>query len=383
MVGVGNVAKPEKKSLAKAPERDMRILNVCETAKGGIATYLNLLWKTRGDRQTLKFIVQDTHRTELGADMSVETFAIGRRRALNPFRLALRARKVARTFKPHIVIFHSTFSLPAMALLRVLRIKAKLVYCAHGWAANRYEVFTLKHKIAQLVEGYLAGFSDVVVNISRHDLAYAKRAGYRGNHVVIENAVEDIAEGIGPKTRNKQADIEDQLIRLLFVGRFDRQKGLDVLLEAFSNASKKRSDLVLSVIGDAVLGDSPHAANSQGKITFHGWVDQGEIAAHYGAADILVVPSRWEGFGLIVAEAMRAGTPVLVSDRGNLPDIVQEGQTGYVAPLSVGAFTQALLDLDKETIGNMRPLCRKLYQNRFHQDRFAREIYAMCDGLLK
>ena len=366
-MGTGDI-----RTLSKTRSDGLRVLNVCETAKGGIATYLNLLWKIRSPDQAWRFIVQDTHRSQLATDMPVETFPASHKRARNTYRLLTTARKQARTFRPDIIFFHSTFTLPAMVALRLMRVKAKFVYCAHGWAASRYPSSSVKHRVVKYVERHLVRFSDVVVNISQNDLRFAQKAGYKGRHVVIENAVEDLPNGAPDTPRPK-----DDKIRLLFVGRFDRQKGLDILLKSFNNAVEKRPDLSLSVIGDAVLADLPPDFDNPDNVTFHGWVDNDKIAQHYANADLLVVPSRWEGFGLIVAEAMRSGTPAMVSHRGNLPDIVEPGKTGHVVPLSVDALTEALLSLDKARLSDMRPVCRAVFETRFHQVRFGTELQAL------
>lgn len=366
----------DTRTLSKTGSDGIRILNVCETAKGGIATYLNLLWKIRAPDQAWRFIVQDTHRSQLATDMPVQTFPASRKRVRNSLKLLATARKEARAFHPDIIFFHSTFTLPAMAALRLMRVKAKFVYCAHGWAANRYPSSSLKHHVVKFFEKHLVRFCDVVVNISGNDLRFAQQAGYKGAHIVIENAVEDLPDG-AQEARQTRGD----RINLLFVGRFDRQKGLDILLKSFNNAVEERPDLSLSVIGDAVLADLPPDFENPANVRFHGWIDNDRIAQHYANADLLVVPSRWEGFGLIVAEAMRSGTPAMVSDRGNLPDIVEAGKTGYVVPLSVPALTQALLSLDKAQLSDMRPVCRKVFETRFHQDRFGAELQVLFKEL--
>jgi len=361
----------------EAEFKGLRVLNVCETAKGGIATYINLLWKIHSNDQSMRFIVQDAHRSQLAAEMPVETFFAGKR-ALNPLRLALCTFRSVRAFKPDIIFFHSSFTLPVMAALRLLRVRGRFVYCAHGWAANRYDSSSFKHKVIKFIERHLLRFADAVVNISGHDLRYAQDARYPGTHILIENAVESISLDIVPRTSRT-----DDNIRLLFVGRFDRQKGLDILLSAIEKLAEKRPCITLSIIGDAVLDDATQAFQDSDRITFHGWVEHEMIAAYYANADLLVVPSRWEGFGLVVAEAMRAGTPAFVSDRGNLPDIIQPGRTGYVVPLSVEAFTDALLTLDKASLVQMRPACAETFQKRFHQVRFASEIQALFLRVLK
>jgi glycosyltransferase involved in cell wall biosynthesis len=63
---------------------------------------------------------------------------------------------------------------------------------------------------------------------------------------------------------------------------------------------------------------------------YHGWIGPDEIEAQMNEMDAVVVPSRWEGFGLVVLEAMRCGKPVIVSDRGGLPELVIHGFNGLI-----------------------------------------------------
>jgi glycosyltransferase involved in cell wall biosynthesis len=377
MVGeAGALVKTKSNDMA---DGDIHVLNVCETAKGGIATYLNLLWKINGNGVDHRFIVLDSHRSQLGPDMPVTTFSAGKSRLFNTARIFRAVMQSRRKSRVDIIFFHSTFTLPVMVALRLLRVRDKFVYCPHGWAANRYEEGSTKNRIVKFCEKWMSGFSDVVVNISRHDEKYALQESYRGKHVVIENAVQDL-----PESRDSPADlVQDQAIRLLFVGRFDRQKGLDVLLDAFAKARAKRKSLLLDVVGAGVLRDETLKTHAPKGVVFHGWVGAGEIAEYYARSDLLIVPSRWEGFGLVVAEAMRAGTPVFVSDRGNLPDLVAVQKTGYVAELTCDEFYNILVKLDKTVLRAMRPSCLIEFQARFHQDRFSLELTDLFKDMLK
>lgn len=64
------------------------------------------------------------------------------------------------------------------------------------------------------------------------------------------------------------------------------------------------------------------------KITYLGWLPPEEIPAHYSSADVLVVPSRWEAFGLVAVEAALRGVPTLAADCCSLPEIVLDQRTG-------------------------------------------------------
>ena len=125
---------------------------------------------------------------------------------------------------------------------------------------------------------------------------------------------------------------------ILFVGRLEPLKGLDSLLKAVASLEDP-SSVVLSVVG----GDE----NSQEKarlqtlatrmkmtqsVRFVGSVEQDELPYHYNAADVCVLPSHYESFGLAALEASACGRPVVASDVGGLPTIVNSGKSGYLVP---------------------------------------------------
>lgn len=357
------------------------VTHVCETAKGGIATYLRLVQQVTSSGVVNRAILPDSQQSDLGQVMECTVFADTGRGMRRLWRICRTTLSQVRNVPCDIIFFHSTFTLPVLALLRLVRVPAQYVYCAHGWAALRYPEGSFKRFLAAVVEGKLCGFADAVINISDYDQNYAQKAGYSGMHRLVENAVLECEGETIPAPFNR----DWPQINLLFIGRFDKQKGLDLLLEAFAEARKNRPDLLLHVVGEAVLADGghPELGRQQEGVTFHGWQNPARLQGYYEAADLLVVPSRWEGFGLVVPEALRAGTPVLVSDRGALPGLIDHGITGFVESLSITGFARVMGGLQKSTLHAMRPVCRQHYEERFHSNRFGDELCLLYKELVK
>jgi len=134
---------------------------------------------------------------------------------------------------------------------------------------------------------------------------------------------------------------------LLFVGRIEPLKGIDTLIEAVGILHKEgildRHPFCLAVIG----GDT-HSSREQmtaemerlhamrdslgilDLITFLGKRDQDTLPYYYSAAEVVVVPSHYESFGLVALEAMACGTPVVASETGGLAFLVRDGETGIL-----------------------------------------------------
>ena len=118
--------------------------------------------------------------------------------------------------------------------------------------------------------------------------------------------------------------------RYLFVGRLIERKGLDVLLEAFRHLDLGE----LWIAGDGPLGTTVEAAAAANpRIRFFGYAEGEALADIYRQADVLMVPSLYEPWGLVVHEGLAWGLPVIVTDEvGAGDDLVDPGTNGYVVP---------------------------------------------------
>lgn len=135
---------------------------------------------------------------------------------------------------------------------------------------------------------------------------------------------------------------------LLFLGGLKERKNLFFLLEVLGEVARERTDAHLLVVGSGpLLGPLRRyvaARGQEGTVTFTGYVAERDKVDHYNLADILLFPSSMEGFGLTVAEAMSCRLPVVVSDRGSLPELVVDGDGGFLCdPVDRAAFVRKTL----------------------------------------
>ena len=361
-----------------ADARRIRLLGLCETAQGGVGIYQNLIGGLRDQGFDVHVIAPDQHAWILDEDLPVSRFDRPRRGIGALLRMIATFGSVRRTFRPDICFFHSTFALPALAYARLRGVRGPLIYCAHGWAVRNYAPGSLKGRVVRLIEGRLCGLADVVINVSQAEKSLAEHHGYRGRHIVVDNAVPEAR----PDARGDLfADRPDET-HLLFVGRFDRQKGLDLLLPAFAAAREVRPDLTLHVVGDGVRSGFEVDRDQPG-VQFAGWVPSDRIDDWYRSADALVVPSRWEGLPLVIPEAYRNGTPVLCSTASGMDALVDHGRTGTSFDLTPQAITAALLAFSREDLRSMREAARQRYLDRYRISRLREELAGVLQELVR
>jgi D-inositol-3-phosphate glycosyltransferase len=128
---------------------------------------------------------------------------------------------------------------------------------------------------------------------------------------------------------------------ILFVGRIQRLKGLEVLLRAFGRLNDLDAELLIvggrrgTTHESREISRLQHLATRLGiaeRTRFVGAVPHEELPAYYSAADVSVMPSSYESFGLVAVESLACGTPVVATRVGGLTSIVRDGETGLLVP---------------------------------------------------
>jgi D-inositol-3-phosphate glycosyltransferase len=137
---------------------------------------------------------------------------------------------------------------------------------------------------------------------------------------------------------------EDRMV--LFVGRIEPLKGVDTLIEAMSCVQLKEERPVhLAIIGGDPAASPQEMSAEMARlqklcddlavgqtVVFLGKRDQDKLPYYYSAAQLLVMPSHYESFGMVALEAMACGTPVIASEVGGLAYLVRDGETGFTIP---------------------------------------------------
>jgi glycosyltransferase involved in cell wall biosynthesis len=188
------------------------------------------------------------------------------------------------------------------------------------WASLWAHPRTPAHALSYLPTTWLYRKADAVVTYGTHVSEYVRRYRRAGN--VFEAPQ---ASTLAPAEREPH-----DVFRLLYVGRLEREKGFDVLLDAWQRAD---------VDGELLVAGRGPIAPKGPAVRALGFVERDELARLYASADALVVPSVrtatfLEPWGLVVNEAMQQGTPVIASDAVGAVagGLVRDGRNGLVTP---------------------------------------------------
>nr|WP_269205203.1 glycosyltransferase family 4 protein [Motilibacter aurantiacus] len=137
---------------------------------------------------------------------------------------------------------------------------------------------------------------------------------------------------------------------VLGLGRVVHKKGFDLLLDAFAKVAPDRPDVGLVIVGGGAeldrLKDHARRLGLEERVFFPGPLGRGQVADVMHRAEVFVMPSRVEPFGIVALEGWRAGTPVVVTSRGGAGEFVQDGRTGRVVdPEDTSALADAVAGL--------------------------------------
>ncbi len=142
---------------------------------------------------------------------------------------------------------------------------------------------------------------------------------------------------------------------VVFAGRLEWEKGGHTLVAAMPRLRRRHPGLRLVVVGRGsqrdALTEQARALRVAGSVDFTGWLDEDELKAVVAAADVAVVPSVYEPFGLVALETAAIGTPLVVARTGGLAEVVRDGESGLVVPpLDAASLADAVSALLRDEV---------------------------------
>jgi len=278
-------------------------------------------------------------------------------------------------------------------------LAARLSGIPHVWHAR--EVFTeespyhflfghLGHRIALSLIDYL---SDRIIAISSavgHSLSHTNRL-FRS--IVVYNAVEvSVADTSGARERiRKLLSIPTGVYLVGEVARLAPIKGYDDYVRAAAQVHQAMPNTRFVAVGDALseayqqsISELIARLGMERDISLLGF--RHDVADIMGALDLLVLPSHYEPFGRVLVEAMAAGKPVIGTNVGGIPEIIENGTNGLlVAPGSPDALAGAIIKIlqNPDMARRMGAAGRELAKARFGPERYVAQIQGVYEGLIE
>jgi glycosyltransferase involved in cell wall biosynthesis len=360
----------------------MKILHVCESLIGGPASYLEEILPFQVQRLSAKnvvLIVPEDHRAHVAASIHcvVETYIRTGRNPRSLLALALAIRGGIKRHDPDVVHLHSSFAgAIGRFVLSGLRSRARVVYCAHCWSFDRPER-SMTTRLWTSVERALSHLTDVIVNISPHELPLLRRARFslKKTELIVTGLSDLVPERRTPPMAKRAPGSP---LRLLFAGRMDRQKGIDLLLREFADIDPKRATLTLvgnNVVGRTDLVLLPHVESI-------GWVARDVLSIALQDVDAVIMPSRWEGMPLWAIEVMRSGRVLVCSSHGAFPHFIEHGRNGFLIDIDrPGFLDRALFDLETSDLPAVGRAARTTYETMFGNEPMNADLLRLYDRL--
>ena len=257
-------------------------------------------------------------------------------------------------------LIHTNYWLSAWIGLQLkARHQIQLVHTYHSLGAVKYQI-TNQPAIAPIrlnIEKQILEQADCIIATSPQEQEYLRTlVSKQGNVKIIPYGTDVETFHTIPKAEARAKlglDGDEQIV--LYVGRFDPRKGIETLIRASAQTKAfAEGRLKLVIVG----GSRPDQVDGQErnrieqivqetglteKTLFAGQIKHNKLPFYYAAADVCVIPSHYEPFGLVAIEAMACGTPVIASDVGGLKFTVLSEQTGLrVFPQDTAAFATAI-----------------------------------------
>ncbi|MFI8090365.1 glycosyltransferase family 4 protein [Streptomyces sp. NPDC086080] len=297
------------------PGRRPRVVHLTQPVDGGVARVVTDLVRAQlADGLDVTVICPDSALSGRLRSLGARVRHWGATRSPGPS-LAREVRQLTRLLgevRPDLVHAHSAKA--GLAGRLAVRGRIPTVFQPHAWSFEAVDGSTAA--LALRWERWAARWAARVLCVSEAERATGVHAGITGRWAVVPNGIDPehfrpapadtVRAGLAPL-----AGLGARAPLAVCVGRLCRQKGQDVLLRAWDAVLRQVPDARLVLVGDGPDRDRLRAA-APASVLFAGAV--ADVSPWYQAADLVVLPSRWEGMALAPLEAMACGRPVVVTD---------------------------------------------------------------------
>jgi glycosyltransferase involved in cell wall biosynthesis len=227
------------------------------------------------------------------------------------------------------------------------------------------------------MRAYYRNFDQLfVLNSDHHKWLTDEEMGFSPDKIKLTSHWAD--NDFYPRTVNKKEvyGIDENKPVILYAGRISPEKGVMDLPKLYSKISEEIRDVQFVIAGTGPAEKELKKAFPQA--IFMGWVDHAKLPEIYSAADMLVLPSKFDTFSCVVLEALNCGLPVIAYKTKGPKDIIIDGETGYLVSHKK-AMEKKLIEYLKDK--NLRESFRKAAVERgklYNNERISNQLFADC-----
>jgi len=323
----------------------------------------------------LFLITGDTDHIFFVRNKKLHIYKVGHRTGTNTFsgiinyvwtqlRISYKLMRLSRNVDLWIFFIGGASLIIPMLTAKLLRKRVILASAGSGWKVAQANGGLLDRMVSSL-EGITHRLSDRIIIYSTRLITQHDLDKYRGKILIARKHFLDfdkfkVTEGLARR---------QNLVG--YIGTLSKSKGVSHLLEAVPLILEKKGDIQFLLGGtgemEGKLTDYIKEPNLKGKVSFVGWIPHDELPKYLNRLKLLVLPSYTEGLPNIILEAMACGTPILATPVGAIPDIIQDGKTGFImednSPECIAG--NIIRTLSHPDLGNIAQNARALVERDF------------------
>lgn len=368
-----------------------KIMHIVQSA-GGVERYIEMLLKNMDrDYEHILICSYDYSEEFLNSlNMKYKRISMVRELSFSKDLKSIRiVRKLIKEYKPDLIYTHSSKG-GAIGRIANIGLVKNILYNPHGWAFNM-RCSNMKKTIYKYIEKILSLFTTKIIVISEFEKESALQ-----NRICKSEKLELIFNGIDIDKYNIEKDnfnlkrkdfnISDDAYIIGMVGRISEQKAPDTFIKVASRISKKIPNAFFLIVGDGEdrkkLENLIKENNLEEKVLITGWVKNS--LAYIELFDLATLLSRWEGFGLAIAEYMVAKKPIVASRVDAIPNLVTENCGLLVDVDNIEQITNSIMKIynDKEFKNTIVENSYKRVKEKFDIKRVALEHKKLIDEII-
>ena len=294
---------------------------------------------------------------------------------------------VATILRYHLNLIHAYWVVPGGFIGLIAGRLTGLPVVATAAGSDLY--VAPRHNFTSLLITLTLKWLDKLVAVSTSIEQVALKLGVPEDSCVVIHG--PVGIDLEPTTNRQGQSVPKKEYRqcLLFVGNLTRPKRPDTVIGAMRRVVEVFEDCHLILIGEGDLRPSletlTHNLGLARHVHFHGAMEHSQVLRMLQSADVLVHCSDYEGLGIAIMEGMGAGLPVVASRGGGVPDLVRDGETGFmVSADDVEGYAEKILLLlnDDDLRKRLGAQGRRFVESRLDKKKILSELEAVYNGLL-